>query len=96
MTNKSKPGGRPRETRATHNAFGAWLQTCGMTPAKVARRIGVSVSSVYNMRNNYFLPGRELSNEIAKVSDGQVPASSWDVGDQRKRVARPKRGRKAK
>lgn len=77
LTNKARPGGRPRESRAPANAFGTWLLTCGMTPEDVALKLKVSESSVYNARNGYFKPGLELALAIEKLSDGKVPAESW-------------------
>jgi DNA-binding XRE family transcriptional regulator len=77
LTDKSRPGGRPRDERTPLNAFGTWLLSCKMTPAKVAEKLGVSVSSVYNARNGYYTPGLDLANRIAKLSKGKVPTSSW-------------------
>lgn len=91
LTDKSKPGGRPRESRAPHNAFSEWLMTCGLTPGEVAKKLKLSVSSIYNARNGYFSPGRKVANRIAKLTDGKVPASSWDEAVVRERTdAAPK------
>jgi DNA-binding XRE family transcriptional regulator len=78
LTDKSRPGGRPRKTRAPHNAFAAWLATCGMTPTEVAEKLKLSVSAIYNARNGYFKPGREVANHIATFTGGAVSAASWD------------------
>jgi len=90
LTNKSKPGGRPRDSRAPANDFAAWLAHCNLTPAAVAEKIGealkritngrktkISVSSVYNARNAYYTPGRDLAVAISEVSRGKVAVSSW-------------------
>lgn len=87
LTNKSRPGGRPRQTRAPRNAFSDWLAGCGKTPSQVATALGVSVSSVYNARNSYFKPGRELAINIEKLSEGKVPIESWSKGKARARKA---------
>jgi hypothetical protein len=45
----------------------------------------VSVSSVYNARNGYFKPGRDLAVKIEELSAGAVPVSSWSESKARKR-----------
>lgn len=87
LTNKSKPGGRPRQSRAPRNPFADWLAGCGKTPEDVAKLLKVSVSSVYNARNGYFKPGRALAVRIADVSGGAVPVEAWDTVKARKRKA---------
>lgn len=88
LTDKSRPGGRPRQTRAPRNPFADWLKSCGMTPEQVAKQLGgISVSSVYNARNGYFKPGRELAVAIEKLSEGAVPVESWGKAKARKRKA---------
>lgn len=96
LTDKAGPGGRPRDSRAPGNAFSEWLATCGLTPKEVADGLGLSDSSVYNMRNAYFKPGRELANKIAAFTKGKVSSASWDQVKGRPRAAAPKRGRKRK
>lgn len=85
LTDKSDPGGRPREDRAPSNAFADWLRTCGMTADEIAtklgkltKRPGFSVSSVYNLRNGYFKPGRNLAVAIETLTKRKVPVASWD------------------
>jgi hypothetical protein len=94
LTNKSRPGGRPRQSRAPRNKFADWLANCGKTPEQIAKLLttpqapkGISVSSVYNARNGYFKPGRDLAVKIAEVSDGAVPVESWGPAKARKRKA---------
>jgi hypothetical protein len=87
LTNKSRPGGRPRQTRAPKNPFSDWLASCGKTPEQVAKLLEVSVSSVYNARNGYFKPGRELAVRIEEVTKGAVPVKVWDGVKARKRKA---------
>lgn len=77
LTDKTRPGGRPRDSRPPANAFAAWLRTCGLTPAEVARRLKVSKSSVYNARNAYFSPGLKLAVRIERLSKGAVSVASW-------------------
>lgn len=93
LTNKSDPGGRPREDRAPANAFADWLRDCGMTADEIARKLAkltkrpdFSVSSVYNLRNGYFKPGRDLAVAIETLTKRKVPVSSWS-----KSQARPRR-----
>lgn len=85
LTDKSKPGGRPRASRAPRNPFADWLSDCGMTPEAVAGKLAVSVSSVYNARNGYFKPGRDLAVKIEELSGGGVPVASWGKAKARKR-----------
>lgn len=87
LTNKSRPGGRPRQSRAPRNPFADWLANCGKSPEDIAKTLGVSVSSVYNARNGYFKPGRDLAVKIAEISDGKVPVESWGTVKARKRKA---------
>lgn len=56
-----------------------------MTPDDVAKKLGVKVSSVYNARNGYFKPGRDLAVKIADLSDGAVPVEVWAKVKTRKR-----------
>lgn len=90
LTNKARPGGRPRQSRAPRNAFSDWLATCGKSPTDIAKALGVSVSSIYNARNGYFKPGREMAVEIEKLSTPEatkkdpspkplVPVESWST-----------------
>lgn len=85
LTNKTRPGGRPRQSRAPRNDFREWLRTCGMTPNKIAKDLGVSVSSIYNAANGYFTPGRALAVEIEALSGGAVSIESWGEAKVRKR-----------
>ena len=87
LTDKSRPGGRPRQSRAPRNAFADWLASCGKTPEEVATLLETSVSSVYNARNGYFKPGRDLAVKIAEVSKGAVPVDAWKAVKARKRKA---------
>ena len=85
LTDKSKPGGRPRQSRAPRNPFADWLKSCGKTPEQVAELLEVKVSSVYNARNGYFKPGRDLAVKIAEISKGAVPVEGWTTTKIRKR-----------
>lgn len=86
LTNKSKPGGRPRQSRAPRNAFADWLSSCGKTPKQIADALEVKISSVYNARNGYFKPGRELASKIEELSKGAVPVASWTKSKTRPRA----------
>lgn len=92
LTDKARPGGRPRRTRAPSNPFATWLASCGRTPEQIAKELDCSVSSVYNARNGYFKPGRKLAVAIqvlttdATTGISAVPVSTWDVVRSRKRV----------
>ncbi len=85
LTNHSRPGGRPRATRAPRNAFADWLSHCELTPQQIAKALNVSISSVYNCRNSYFVPGRELAVKIEQLTGGKVPIESWSKIKARKR-----------
>lgn len=94
LTPMSNPGGRPRKTRAPGNAFGAWLASCSLTPIQIAAALDVSISTVYNLRNGYFPPGRELANKIATLTESAVTSESWDTTEIRPRKTRTKVARK--
>lgn len=85
LTNKARPGGRPRQSRAPRNAFADWLASCKKTPTEISTALGVSVSSIYNARNGYFKPGRELAIAIDELSGGAVSFQSWSDVKARKR-----------
>lgn len=85
LTDKTRPGGRPRRSRAPRNAFADWLAACGKTPGDVAKALGVSVSSVYNCRNAYFKPGRDLAVKIERLTGGKVAIESWSAAKARAR-----------
>lgn len=87
LTNKSRPGGRPRKSRAPRNAFADWLANCGKSPTEIAKALKVSVSSIYNARNGYFVPGRDMAVEIEKLSGGKVKIESWSTVKARPRKA---------
>lgn len=84
LTDKARPGGRPRRSRAPSNPFAVWLASCGKSPEDVATALGVSVSSVYNARNAYFKPGRRLAVAIEELArdpatgESAVPVAAWD------------------
>lgn len=101
----TRAGGRPRSERVPVNKWGEWLRDCGLKPEQVAERLNkilvkagartadnpVSTSSVYNMRNAHFLPGRDLALAIETLTDGAVPVGSW----QRVEVRAKRRKRRA-
>ncbi len=87
LTDKTRPGGRPRGKRAQRNAFADWLAKCGKSPDQLAKALGVSISSIYNARNAYFIPGRDLAVKIEKESGGAVSVESWSKTKTRKRKA---------
>lgn len=94
LTDKTRPGGRPRRSRAPRNAFADWLANCGKTPKDIAKALRVGVSSIYNARNGYFKPGRALACSIAELSTDAatgkvaVPVESWGESKARKRTKR--------
>lgn len=78
LSKAARPGGRPRNTRAPRNAFADWLaRSKSIKPEMLATDLGISVSAIYNLRNSYYLPGRELAVKIAEVSKGAVSVESW-------------------
>jgi hypothetical protein len=87
LTNKARPGGRPRKSRAPRNSFADWLAKCGKKPADISKALGVSVSSIYNMRNGYFVPGRDMAIKIEGFTRGAVKVESWSDVKARPRKA---------
>jgi DNA-binding XRE family transcriptional regulator len=79
LTKSARPGGRPRSTRAPRNAFADWLAESKAKPDVLAKDLGISVSAIYNLRNSYYLPGRELAVKIADVSKDAVSVESWSA-----------------
>lgn len=55
----------------------------------------LSISMIYNTRNAYARPGRDLANAIAELSKGSVPTTSWPAKAVRPRKTPAKRTRKA-
>lgn len=85
LTQSTGPGGRPRRSRAKRNAFADWLAKSHTKPGTLAKELKVSASSIYNLRNGYFGPGRDLAVKIATLSEGAVPVDSWPPARPRKR-----------
>jgi hypothetical protein len=56
-----------------------------MSPKEIAKALGTSVSSIYNARNGYFSPARDLAVKIEKYTDGQVAVESWGEAKTRTR-----------
>lgn len=77
LTNAAAPGGRHRAKAPPDGPFQRWLATCGLTLSELTTKLGCSSSSIYNARNGYFVPGRDLAVAIARLSDGAVPVDSW-------------------
>lgn len=85
LTKSARPGGRPRSTRAPRNAFADWLAKSKIKPDALAAVLEISVSAIYNLRNSYYLPGRELAVKICAASKGAVSIESWSEVKARKR-----------
>lgn len=85
LTKSARPGGRPRSTRAPRNAFADWLARSKIKPEDLAKTLGISVSAIYNLRNSYYLPGRELAVSISLASKNAVTVESWSDVTPRKR-----------
>ena len=43
----------------------------------MAKQLGISVSAIYNLRNSYYSPSRELAVRIEALSEGAVTVESW-------------------
>lgn len=54
----------------------------------------LSISMIYNTRNAYARPGRDLANAIAELSKGEVSTTSWPAKSVRPRKTPAKRVRK--
>lgn len=85
LTAATKPGGRPRKSRAPRNAFADWLATQKLTPKEIAKALGTSVSTIYNARNGYFSPARDLAVKIEEYTKGSVTVESWGEAKTRPR-----------
>lgn len=55
-----------------------WRDLAGLTQAQVAERIGSDFVQVSKFERGVCRPGRTNANRIAEVSEGLVPAESWD------------------
>lgn len=86
LTKSARPGGRPRSSRAPRNAFADWLAKSKIKPEVLHKELGISVSAIYNLRNSYYLPGRELAVKIEEASKGAVTVESWDAVKPRPRT----------
>ena len=85
LTASTKPGGRPRKSRAPRNAFATWLASQKLSPKEIAKALGTSISTIYNARNGYFSPARELAVKIEEYTDGKVTVESWGESKTRPR-----------
>lgn len=90
LNKNSRPGGRPRDSRAPRNPFADWLAASKKTSAEVATALEVGVSTIYNIRNGYFLPGLDLAVKIEELSGGKVKVKSWSTVKVRPRVRKAK------
>jgi len=74
-------GGRPRKYPPPSSAFAdwlaRWLEVDGHTIHDLAATLGISPSTIYNLRNGYFPPGLKLALAIEEASGGEVAAKSW-------------------
>lgn len=70
-----------------------WNVTVTVDGKQVKKKL--SISMIYNTRNAYARPGRDLANAIAELSAGKVPTTSWPAKAVRPRKTPAKRTRKA-
>jgi transcriptional regulator with XRE-family HTH domain len=61
------------------NAFAKWLVEKELTVETAARLFGMSTSTIYGWRRGNRPPSRTAASRIAKVTEGAVPADSWEV-----------------
>lgn len=80
-TEKRGPG-RPRRQLpdgVAPNAFALWLMgNKEFTVESVADLLGVATNTVYGWRRGTGAPTRRRAATIERISEGAVPASSWD------------------
>ena len=76
-----KRNGRPRadlpDVKAP-NDFAQWLNDREVTIEQVAKILVVDRATVYGWRRGNRPPSRKMATRIAKMTDGEVSAESWD------------------
>lgn len=80
-TNEKRGVGRPPKPLpegVAPNAFALWLYRSGTSVADICRILGVKSASVYGWRRGNRPPSRPMAAAIARLSNGEVPADSWD------------------
>jgi len=70
-------GGAPSRRPAPDTVFGKWLEECGMTVAEVADCLGITATHAYGLRRKR-TPSLALALRIEELSEGVVPATSWE------------------
>jgi DNA-binding XRE family transcriptional regulator len=71
--------GRKRKSPPPRNPFARWLASQKRTVAELAIELGISVSSIYSLRNGRG-PSLAVAKRIAEVSMGAVPMDVWKIG----------------
>jgi hypothetical protein len=56
----------------------------------------LSISMVYNCRNAYARPGRDLANAISELTKGVVSTTSWPATAVRPRKPAPKKRKRSR
>ena len=67
-------GSAPRENAEMK----AWLRECGVPVSALARLLGVNAATVYGWLRGDRPPRRRMASRVARISEGRVPADSWD------------------
>lgn len=78
---------RHHRLKARSSTFAKWIASTGHSLTEIAERLDCSVQAISNWRGGHSLPGRELANRIAALSNGAVPPDSWDRKARKRKVS---------
>jgi DNA-binding XRE family transcriptional regulator len=54
-----------------------YMKQWGLTDRTMAKRVGVSYSSIYNWRTGRSYPTVDKAIKLERITDGAVPVYSW-------------------
>jgi hypothetical protein len=80
-TDAERKAGRPRSALPdveNPNAFARWLAENDISVEAVSKVLSVSTAAVYGWRRGNRPPRRSMAVRIARMTDGEVPADTWD------------------
>ena len=67
------------ENKQGHSLFRQWIDDTGRRVAWVAAQIPISRVHLYNLLAGGIVPRQILRNRIEELTDGAVPADSWEA-----------------
>ena len=86
MEARGKLGGRPRLTRRPRNRLTQWMSATDTSTNCLAAAVGVSISSIYSLREQTFRPSLVLALKLERETG--IPVTYWASFKLKKRPKR--------